>query len=55
MDVYYDWLRIPKNPKDIEKLVNEPGICTYIRSWWLFQIGIIDEFAQTCNRFGEVN
>lgn len=55
MDIYYEWLRIPKTSKEIEDLVNEPGICSYIRAWWLFQNRVIDELAQTFDRFGEVN
>jgi len=36
-------------------MVNESGIVTYIRAWWLFEHRVLDELAQTFNRFGEVN
>jgi hypothetical protein len=55
MDVYTEWLRIPKKTSELSKLVSEAGMCSFLRAWWLFQSDFVEQFATMCYLIGEVN
>jgi len=45
IDIYEYWLKIPKKPKELEKLISQAGICTFIRAWFYHHDPIVEKIA----------
>ena len=55
MDIYEQWLKVPKKPKDLEKVISEAGLCTVVRCWFYHQDSIVEKIAQMFCNYGDFN
>jgi hypothetical protein len=55
IDVYKQWIEIPKKAVELESIVNEPGINSYLRAWFLFRDEFLPEFSLSLHIFGETD
>ena len=52
-DIRDTWIKIPKNPKALEKLISQPGMVSMIRCWFYHHDVILERTAQLMTTFGE--
>lgn len=55
IDVYTQWIEIPKKAAELERVVNEPGINSYLRAWFLFQEEVLPQLSLSLYIFGEAD
>jgi len=54
-DVKESWIKIPKNPKSLEKLITQPGMTSMLRCWFYHQDVMLEKVAQLMICFGEAH
>ena len=52
-DIRDTWIKIPKQPKSLEKLITQPGMVSMLRCWFYHQDVIIEKTALLMTTFGE--